>query len=70
MSERTFILRFTHHDCSEIEEQEHITTSTAWEAFRAFAEPGSSEIYSSIEMLEYSWQDRRERPLAQMTFPA
>ena len=70
MSERTFILRFTHHDCSEIEEQEHTAASTAWEAFRAFAEPDSSEIYHRIELLEYSWRNRQERPLAQMTFPA
>lgn len=45
MFESTFILRFTHRDCSEIEEQEHTAASTAWEAFRAFAEPDSSEIY-------------------------
>lgn len=34
MFESTFILRFTHRDCSEIEEQEHTVASTAWEAFR------------------------------------
>ena len=54
MFESTFILRFTHRDCSEIEEQEHTAASTAWEAFRAFAEPDSSEIYHRIELLEYS----------------
>ena len=70
MFESTFILRFTHRDCSEIEEQEHTAASTAWEAFRAFAEPDSSEIYHRIELLEYSWRHRLERPLAQMTFPA
>lgn len=70
MSESTFILRFTHRDCSGIEEQEYTTAASAWEVFRAFAEPDSSEIYSSIELLEYSWQDRREHSLAQMTFPA
>ena len=70
MFESTFILRFTHRDCSEIEEQEHTAASTAWEAFRAFAEPDSSEIYHRIELLEYSWGNRQERPLAQMTFPA
>ena len=70
MFESTFILRFTHRDCSEIEEQEHTVASTAREAFRAFAEPDSSEIYHRIELLEYSWRNRQERPLAQMTFPA
>ena len=70
MSESTFILRFTHRDCSGIEEQEYTTAASAWEVFRAFAEPDSSEIYHRIELLEYSWRNRQERPLAQMTFPA
>ena len=70
MFESTFILRFTHRDCSEIEEQEHTAASTAWEAFRAFAEPDSSEIYHRIALLESSGRTRQERPLAQMTFPA
>lgn len=50
MPESTFILRFTHYDSSEIEEQEHTTAQSAWAAFRAFAEPDSFEIYSG-----WSW---------------
>ena len=67
MSESTFILRFTHYDSSEIEEQEHTTAESAWDAFRTFAEPGSFEIYSRVE---YNWEEKQEYPLAQMTFLA
>ena len=70
MPESTFILRFTHYDSSEIEEQEHTTAEAAWEAFRAFAEPDSFEIYSRVDLVEYNWQEGQEYPLAQMTFLA
>ena len=70
MPESTFILRFTHYDSSEIEEQEHTTVTAAWEAFRCFAEPDSFEIYSWIELVEHNWEEKQEYPLAQMTFLA
>ena len=70
MPESTFILRFTHYDSSEIEEQEHTSSSDAWEAFRAFAEPDSFEIYSRIELVEHNWEEEQEYPLVQMTFLA
>lgn len=70
MPESTYILRFTHYDSSEIEEQEHTTDEAAWEAFRAFAEPDSFEIYSRVELVEYNWREQLEYPLAQMTFLA
>ena len=70
MPETTFILRFTHCDSSEIEEQEHTTADTAWEAFRLFAEPDSFEIYSRIELVEYNRVEDQEYPLAQLTFHA
>lgn len=70
MTESTFILRFTHYDSSEIEEQEHTTARSTWEAFRAFADLDSFEIYSRVELVEYNWQEEQEYPLAQMTFLA
>ena len=51
MFESTFILRFTHRDCSEIEEQEHTAASTAWEAFRAL------EMRFSVRLKEI-WRRR------------
>ena len=62
MPESTFILRFTHYDSSEIEEQEHTTAESAWAAFRTFAEPGSFETYSRVELVEYYWAERQEYP--------
>lgn len=70
MPESTFIIRFNHYLSSEIEEQEHTTAGTAWEAFRLFAEPNSFEIYSRVELVEYNWKEHQEYPLAQLTFLA
>lgn len=70
MPESTFIIRFTHYISSEIEEQEHATADTAWEAFRLFAEPDSFEIYSRVELIEYNRKEHQEYPLAQLTFLA
>ena len=55
MPDRTYILRFTLRDGTSknpCEEQEHATLPSAWEAFRLFAEPDSSEIYTHIALTE------------------
>ena len=70
MPESTFIVRFTHYDGSGIEEQEHVSVESAWIAFRLFAEPGSFEVYSRVELVEYNWTEQQEYPLAQLTFLA
>jgi len=70
MPESTFIVRFTHYDGSGIEEQEYVSAESAWIAFRLFAEPGSFEVYSRVELVEYNWTEQQEYPLAQMTFLA
>ena len=70
MPESTFILRFTHYDSSEIEEQEHTTAAAAWEAFRCFAEPDSFEIYTRIELTEVNFEEHQDYPLAALEFPA
>ena len=70
MPESTFIVCFTHYDGSGIEEQEHVSAESAWIAFRLFAEPGSFEVYSRVEMVEYNWTEQQEYLLAQMAFLA
>ena len=70
MPEITYFLRFTHYDTGECEEQEHLTAEAAWQAFRLFAEPASFEIYRRVELVEYSYAEHEEYPLAQLTFLA
>ena len=67
MHNNIFLLRFAHHD-GTIEEQEYCIADDAWNAFRMFAEPDSSEIYACIVLVEYSFKTERETPLAQMRF--
>ena len=71
MPDRTYILRFTLRDGTPenpCEEQEHAALTSAWEAFRLFAEPDSSEIYTHIALTEYNWADGTEREIASMDF--
>ena len=65
----TYIIRFTHRTPGSgipYEEQEHICLTEVWEAFRLFAEPGSADLYSEIELVEHSWEDDTERSLARL----
>lgn len=50
------------------EEMEFTLAQDAWEAFRKFAEPASSEIYSEIELVRYNWMDNTAHSLARMAF--
>ena len=71
MPDRTYILRFTLRDGTSknpCEEQEHATLPSAWEAFRLFAEPDSSEIYTHIALTEYDWLEGAMRHIASMDF--
>ena len=68
MPEQTYFLRFAHRDSSEIEEQEYTRAADGWEAFRMFAEPDSSEMYTRIELTEYNWKTQEDRPLAALEF--
>ena len=71
MPNHTYILRFTLRDGTPenpCEEQEHAALPDAWEAFRLFAEPDSSEIYTHIALTEYSWVDGTEHHIASMSF--
>ena len=70
MPEKTYFLRFAHSDSSEIEEQEYTRLADAWEAFRMFAEPDSAEMYTRIELTEYTWKTQEDTLLAAMEFAA
>lgn len=63
-----YIIRFFHNDSSEIEEQGFTTAEEAWEVFRLFAEPDSADIYSRVELAEYSRVLQAERTLAALEF--
>ena len=66
----TYTIRFIHLDPSDgipCEEQEHLSLTEAWNTFRLFAEPDSSDLYSEIELIERNWEDGSERLLARLT---
>ncbi len=67
----TYMLQFTHRDAGDIPETiEYIALSDAWEAweaFRLFAEPESSEIYTRIDLIAHNWEDSTEAHIASMT---
>ena len=66
----TYIIRFHHRNVrsAACEEQEHMALADAWEAFRLFAEPDSSEIYTRIELVAHDWEGGTESPIASMDF--
>ena len=65
----TYMLQFTHRDPGAIPETiEYIALADAWKAFRLFAEPDSSEMYTCIELISHSWEDGTEAHIASMTF--
>ena len=71
MPTTTYIIRFAHRaptHSAPYEEQEYTTLSTAWESFRLFAEPASADLYSQIELAEYSYTEDTEWLIARMEF--
>ena len=71
MPTTTYIIRFVHHTpttSAPYEEQEYTTLDAAWESFRLFAEPGSADLYSQIELAEYNYAEDTERMIARMEF--
>ena len=71
MPTTTYIIRFAHRaptTTAPYEEQEYPSRADAWESFRLFAEPESTEVYSQIELVEYSYAEDTERLIARMEF--
>ena len=69
MPTTTYIIRFAYRaptHSAPYEEQEHTNLAAAWESFRLFAEPDSAEVYSQIELVEYSYPEDTERLIARM----
>ena len=66
----TYIIRFHRRDWRNqpLEEQEYIALADAWESFRLFAEPDSSEMYTRIELVAHDWDARDDYPVASMDF--
>ena len=59
MPDKTYILRFTHSDCSEIEEVEHTLESDAREHLASFGIE-DADIYSRIDLIAYDWAAHTE----------
>ena len=71
MPNTTYIVRFAYRTpahSAPYEEQEYTNLATAWESFRLFAEPDSAEVYSQIELVEYSYAEDTERMIARIEF--
>ena len=71
MPKETYFLILEHRDAKPgipYEEMEYTHAQDAWDAFRTFAEPASSEIYSEIELVRYNWKDCTVHSLARMSF--
>ena len=71
MPTTTYIIRFAHRvptHSAPYEEQEHTNLADAWEAYRLLTEPTSAEVYSQIELVEYSYAEDTERLIARMEF--
>ena len=71
MPTTTYIIRFAHRyrlTSVPYEEQEHTNLADAWEAYRLLTEPTSAEVYSQIELVEYSYPEDTERMIARTEF--
>ena len=64
---RTYTLRFTHCDSSEIEEFLHTRESDAREHFALFTEE-DADIYRRIDLIQYDWDTGTETLLASRSF--
>ena len=67
LPDKAYILRFRLWDGS-IDEQGHTIASDAWWAFRLFAEPGSADIYSAVELVYHDWVKDTESIIASLHF--
>ena len=65
--EKTYILRFTHIDSSEIEEVEHARESDAREHLALFG-IGDTDTYSRIDLLAFDWTAQTETLLETRSF--
>ena len=64
-----YIIRISHFDTDTLgKELRYTEPADAWKSFREFATPDSFEIYSRVELVEYSFEEDLEYPLAQLTF--
>ena len=69
MPKITFMLQFAHRDRRDIPEViEYTALDAAWQAARLFAEPGSSEIYTRIDLIAHNWAEGTETTVFSMTF--
>ena len=68
MPDKTYILRFTHSDSSEIEEVEHTREADAREHLTLFGIE-DADIYSRIELIEHEWNTHNEKVLDSKVFP-
>ena len=65
----TYMLQFTHRDRRDIPDViEYVALAEAWKAFRIFAEPDSSEMYTRIELIAHNWEGGTEAHIASMSF--
>ena len=65
----TYIIRFNRRDYGAFpEEQEYTSLAEAWDSFRLFAEPDSSEMYTRIEMIAHNWEECDESVIVAMDF--
>ena len=65
----TYMLQFTRRDRENTPEViEYMALADAWEAFRLFAEPDSSEMYICITLIARNWEEGTESPIATMAF--
>ena len=67
MPEKTYILRFTHSDSSEIEEVEHTREADAREHLALFGIE-DADIYSRIDLIAYDWATHTEALLETRAF--
>jgi len=62
------MLRFEHIGGGQPEEQYFNSEEEARDTLRLFDEPGNSEIYTGIDLIEVDWHARSERVLDSLTF--
>ncbi len=64
----TYQIIFYNLDGKEDSRDEFGCAEDAWEAFRTFAEPNSTDIYSRITQTAFDWKDYHEYFIASLTF--
>ena len=68
MPETTYQITYYDRSGAEDSVQQYSAGECAWDAFRAFAEPDSAELYSRITLTAYDWTANTEKALATLTF--